>query len=94
MLFIIGLAPLVAMVLLWTRLARAGAILLLVSMAASLVFGAYYHFLLAGPDNVLHLPIGSAQTSFQLTAVLLVITEGFGCWAAWLALARRHARLL
>ncbi len=90
-LFIIVLAPLVAMVLLWTRLARAGAILLLVSMAASLVFGAYYHFLLAGPDNVLHLPIGSAQTSFRLTAVLLVITEGFGCWAGWLALARRHA---
>lgn len=87
-LFVIVIAPLVALVLLWTRASRAGGALLLGSMAAALLFGAYHHFLLAGPDHVLHLPPGSAQTSFRATAVLLLITEGFGSWAGWLALER------
>jgi hypothetical protein len=89
--WVIVLAPLVALVLLWTRASRAGAALLVASMAAALLFGAYYHFLLVGPDHVFHLPPGSAQTSFRATAVLLLITEGFGCWAGWLALGRRRA---
>ncbi len=89
-LLVIVVAPLIALVLLWTRASRAGAALLLASMAAALLFGVYYHFLLPGPDNVFHVPPGDARMPFQLTSVLLLITEGFGCWAGWLALERRR----
>src|SRR5574340_1040720 len=61
---VILLGPIVAMILLWTQLRRAGAWLLLVSMAGSFVFGAYYHFVLISPDNVLHVPVGSYRMTF------------------------------
>ena len=79
---VIVLGPLLSLVLLWTRLVRMGAFLLLGSMAASLLFGAYKHFLAAGPDHIFHLPPGAWQTPFQITAALLAGTEALGCWAA------------
>jgi hypothetical protein len=85
---VILLGPILAMILLWTRLRRAGAWLLLVSMAGSFVFGAYYHFLLNSPDNVSHVSAGSYRMAFQITAVLLALTEALGCWVAAWVLAR------
>ena len=90
---VILLAPIVAMILLWTQLRRAGAWLLLVSMAGSLAFGAYYHFVLISPDNISHVPTGSYQMTFQVTALLLALTQALGCWVGAWALARlRPAR--
>lgn len=80
-------APVVAAILLWTRWSRAGAVLLAVSMAASLVFGVYHHFIAISPDHIAHLPAGLAETQrmFRLTAALLAVTEalgaGVGVWA-------------
>ena len=77
-LIVIVIAPLIAMVLIWTRLARAGLVLLVISMAGSLIFGLAYHYVVISPDHVSHLPPGDAQGLFRTTALLLVVTELFG----------------
>jgi len=73
----ITIAPLLGLVLLWLR-PRIGLIVLAASMAGSLVFGAYYHYVFISPDHVSHLPSGDAQGVFRITAALLVVTELFG----------------
>ena len=75
---VILLAPLVALVFSWTRFARVGVWLLLVSMLGSLIFGAVYHYVVISNDHVAHLPPGDARGLFRTTALLLVITEAFG----------------
>jgi len=75
---VILLAPLIALVLCFTRYVRAGLWLLLVSMAGSLIFGACYHYVIISPDHVAHLPPGDARGLFQITALLLLITEALG----------------
>ena len=77
-LIIILLAPLVALVLVFTRYARAGLWLLVVSMLGSFIFGACYHYVIISPDHVAHLPAGDARGLFRVTALLLLITEAFG----------------
>jgi len=73
-LVVITILPLVAAVLIW-RHWRAGFLLLLVSMAGSFLFGLFYHFIAAGPDNVASLPAHPASDTFKVTAVLLALTE-------------------
>jgi len=75
---VIVVAPLIAMLLIWTRLARFGLVLLVISMAGSLIFGVAYHYVVISPDHVSHLPPGDAQGLFRTTALLLVLTELFG----------------
>ncbi|BBL79720.1 hypothetical protein RxyAA322_15740 [Rubrobacter xylanophilus] len=75
---VIFLAPVVAAVLLWGRFRRAGAWLLAVSMAGSLVFGVANHFLIPGPDNALALEPGAWQTAFRASAALLVPLDALG----------------
>ena len=77
-LIVIVVAPLIAMMLIWTRLARPGLVLLVISMAGSLIFGIVYHYIVISPDHVSHLPSGDAQSLFRTTALLLVVTELFG----------------
>ena len=77
-LIVITLAPLVALILVWMRRARVGLALLAISMAGSLIFGGYFHFIGISPDHVSHLPPGAAQGMFRFTAVLLMVTELFG----------------
>jgi len=74
---IITLLPLVAAVLIWKR-RRAGFLLLLLSMAGAFLFGVFYHFIAAGPDNVATLPANPATRTFQLTAGLLALIEATG----------------
>jgi hypothetical protein len=83
---VIVAAPLVAAALLRTRARRAGAWLLLLSMAGSLVFGVVNHFVVAGPDHVSH--VGGAgvwRPAFVATAVLIALVEfagsALGLWA-------------
>jgi len=75
---VIVIAPLIAMVLIWTRLARPGLVLLVISMLGSLIFGVAYHYVVISPDHVSHIPSGDAQGLFRTTALLLVVTELFG----------------
>lgn len=81
---VIVVAPLVAAALLWTRLEHLGARLLLASMTGSLAFGLYYHFVAPGPDHVSQVPADGWGMLFRVSAVLLLVTEGAGCWiGAW-----------
>lgn len=74
---VIILAPIVAAVLVWRR-RQFGFFLLALSMAGSLLFGVYYHFIAAGADNVAtHMGHASGST-FMITAVLLAIVELVG----------------
>jgi hypothetical protein len=75
---VIVAAPILAAIALWTRLSRFGALLLAVSMAGALVFGAYHHYVAISPDHVAHLPAGNLQGLFRTTAVWLVISEAAG----------------
>src|SRR4051794_22497219 len=61
---VILLAPLVALVLSWTRYSRAGLWLLFISMLGSLIFGFCYHYIIVSNDHVAHLPPGAARFSF------------------------------
>ena len=75
---VIVIAPLIAVILIWTRLARLGLVLLVISMAGSLIFGVAYHYVVISPDHVSHIPPGDAQGLFRTTALLLVLTELLG----------------
>jgi cytochrome bd-type quinol oxidase subunit 2 len=79
---VVVVAPLIALVLAFTRYARAGLWLLFVSMFGSLIFGACYHYLIISPDHVDHLPSGDSRGLFRTTALLLLITEAFGVGVA------------
>jgi hypothetical protein len=86
---VILLAPLIALLLSWTRYANAGLWLLLGSMLGSLIFGACYHYLIVSSDHVAHLPPGDARGLFRTTALLLLITEAAGVVLAAIALRTR-----
>lgn len=78
------LAPLVAGLLLMKRMRAIGALLLACSMAGSLLFGVYNHFVLISPDHVSHvgaLPQKFWAFIFQMTAALLALVEALGIWA-------------
>ena len=83
---VILIAPLIAMLLLWTRYARLGLLVLVISMAGSLILGVIYHYVVVSPDHVSHLPPGDAQGVFRITALFLVLTELFGVIAGLLGL--------
>ena len=87
-LIVITVAPLVALSLIWTRYRRVGFLLLIASMAGSLTFGAYYHYVAISPDHVSHLPAGDAQGLFRVTAVLLLASELFGAVVGVLGLRK------
>jgi hypothetical protein len=89
---IITAAPLAAAVLLWKRIVRVGAALLLSSMAGSLPFGVYNHFVALSPDHVSRvggLPQTGWALTFQITAALLALTEFLGIYAGIRILKRR-----
>ncbi len=71
-------APLVALGLLWGRLRWLGGLLLFSSMLAALLFGVIFHYVLPGPDHVASVPAGPWQLPFQLSAVLLALSEAIG----------------
>jgi hypothetical protein len=76
-LVVITLLPLISGFLLWRR-ARGGFVLLAISMLGALIFGGYYHFIAPGADNVASLGSLTWAQPFQVTAVLLAITEAAG----------------
>lgn len=76
---VIVLAPIVAVVLLWTQFHRAGIWLFVVSMTGALLFGIYNHFMVITPDHISQISFEGWGVLFQVTAMLLLITEGLGC---------------
>ena len=77
---VIFLIPLVAAVLLWTQFYRIGSWLLLGAIAGSLLFGIYNHFIVISPDHVSQVSFTGWGLLFQVTAILILIVDGFGCW--------------
>ncbi len=82
---VIVVAPLIAGVLLLLKRLRAGGALLGVSMAGSLLFGVYFHFIFSSPDHVSHQPAAGWGLVFMATSVLLAVTDILGCWAGFAA---------
>ncbi|WGV25294.1 hypothetical protein [Halotia branconii] len=81
---VIFLAPIIAAVLLWTQFYRLGSWLLLSSIAGSLLFGIYNHFLVISPDHVSQVAFTGWGMLFQITAIVIVIADVLGCWvSAW-----------
>lgn len=79
--FVIGvvvIAPMVAVLLLRTRLGPFGALLLFGSLFGAFLFGVYNHVLAPGADQLPSIPPGPWQAPFRWTAVLLAIVEGAG----------------
>ena len=74
---VIVVLPVVSGALLWRR-ARGGFFLLSSSMLGALLFGGYYHFMATGADNVASLGSHAWAAPFQVTAVLLAVTEAAG----------------
>ncbi len=85
---VVGVLPVTAMVLLWTSRRQVGVWILLLSMAGSLVYAGFYHFVMDSPDHVLRIPEGSWRSAFQITAVLMLLLEAFGCWLGYWLLGR------
>lgn len=77
--FIIVLAPLSALILLWTPFQQVGSWLLLSSMAGANLFGVYYHFIVLSPDHISQIPFAGFGILFHITAILLFLIEGLGC---------------
>jgi hypothetical protein len=78
---VILLSPLIAMAFVWTSWKRAGFILLSLSMAGSLLFGLYHHFLVMSADNVSAQPANGLGLLFRLTSYGLLMTEAIGTYA-------------
>ena len=74
---VILIAPLVAVSLMWTRYVLVGVWMILLSMLGALIFGAYHHYVVVSPDNIGHLPHGSAdaQSTFIASAAALALLE-------------------
>ncbi|MBD2777843.1 hypothetical protein [Iningainema tapete] len=89
---IIVLAPIAAMILLWTPFQLAGSWLLLSSMAGAMLFGLYHHFIAISPDHISQVPFVGWGVLFQITAILLFFTEGLGCGVSLWALKTLQQR--
>ena len=89
---VILLGPLLAMGLLWTRMRSLGLALLALTMAGSLVFGLYHHFVAMGPDHVGAQAAGFWGTTFGVTAALLFLAEALGTYVAVRFLVGRTSR--
>lgn len=68
--------PLVGLAWMW-RNEVVGARIIGATMAAALLFGMVNHFIIASPDRVDHI-VAHAQTLFEVTAVMLVLSEVAG----------------
>jgi hypothetical protein len=82
---VIVLAPVIGAALMWSRWPREAALLIALSMAASLVFGFANHFVLISPDNVMCLPKSPWQPTFVVSAVAIAVSETLGMTLGCLA---------
>jgi len=83
---IVGIGPIAGLFLLWSRRQRTGATILFTTMIGALLFGLWKHFMTPGADHVMHLQAGLWRLPFQITAVLLAVSEAAGAAAALMLL--------
>lgn len=76
---VVVLVPIISAFLLWTKFYRIGSWLLLSSMAGVLLFGIYDHFIVIEPEHVSQNSFKGWVLLFQVTALLMLIADGFGC---------------
>jgi len=74
------IGPIIAAGLLWTPFYRIGSWLLLGSIEAH-PSAIYNHHLVISPDHVLKFPLKGLL--FQVTAYLMLIVDGLGCWIVY-----------
>jgi hypothetical protein len=77
-------APLLAGYFIWRYRLRLGSTLLTISMAGALIFGIYYHFIAAGPDNVDYDHSEAPakwHNLFEDTAIDVTLIEALGLFA-------------
>ena len=93
---VILIAPLVALILVWTRYSKIGLWVLALSMVGALLFGAYHHYVMVSPDNIAHLPEGTpeAHTQFISSAAVIALLELATSMYAIFCLRPRHAQSL
>jgi hypothetical protein len=77
---VVLLTPMIAAGLLWTPFHRIGSWLLLGSMAGSLLSAIYNHHLVISPDHVSQVSFAGWGLLFQITAYLMLVVDGLGCW--------------
>jgi hypothetical protein len=77
---VVLMAPLLAMLLVWTVKKRLGLVFLSLSMSGSLLFGLYHHFLAMSPDHVHAHPATPWGMTFVVTAYGLLLTEAIGTY--------------
>ena len=92
---VIVVAPVVAASLMWTRYVSVGVWTFFLSMLGALLFGAYHHYILVSPDNIGHLPHGSADAhaTFIASATWLALLELAAALYGAFCLGSRPARL-
>ena len=92
---VILIAPVVAASLVWTRYVSVGMWMFFLSMLGALLFGAYHHYILVSPDNIGHLPHGSADdhSTFIASAAALALLELTSALYGAFCLGSRSARL-
>ncbi|HEY9622517.1 MAG TPA: hypothetical protein V6C78_19315 [Crinalium sp.] len=83
---VVILAPIIAAGLLWTPFYRIGSWILLGSMAGSLLSAIYNHHLVISPDHVSQVSFEGWGLLFQVTAYLMLMVDGLGCWISVSAL--------
>lgn len=76
---VIVLVSIMAAILLWTRFYPIGRWLFFGCMTGALLLGIYNHFIMITPDHISQIPFEGWGVLFQVTAFLLLITEGCGC---------------
>jgi len=91
---VILIAPLIALILVWTRYSTIGLWVLALSMVGALLFGAYHHYVMVSPDNIGHLPEGSAEahTQFISSAAVIALLELAGAFYAAFCLGLRYTK--
>lgn len=88
---VIWILPLVALFMMYNmRLSRWGALLLLLSMLGSLIYGLLYHFLLPGMDNVANSGSAPWHLLFIITSYLQLPLQTAGTLVGMWALLSRE----
>lgn len=80
LLILINLIPLAGLFVFARGFSKLAASLITIPLAVALVIGGSSHFLSPGTDNVFRMAPGQFRLPFQISAVLLVLLEAFGCW--------------
>jgi hypothetical protein len=64
--------------------------LLAITMAGSLLFGVYFHFIKESSDHVGHREHDAWGLVFTISAVLLAVIEALGCWIGLQGMSTRR----